>query len=71
MLFTMTPTGAFGLNSALKDADCLASLLNEDTLVHFNVQDFQQMREQAIEEVLAKQIEKEQTFAANFINKAS
>ncbi|WP_427109774.1 FAD-dependent monooxygenase [Lysinibacillus xylanilyticus] len=68
---TMTPTGAFGLNSALKDADCLASLLNKDTLVHFNVQDFQQMREQAIEEVLAKQIEKEQTFAANFINKAS
>jgi len=68
---TMTPTGAFGLNSALKDADCLASLLNTDTLVHFNVQDFQQMREQVIEEVLAKQIEKEQTFAANFINKAS
>ncbi|KMY29764.1 FAD-binding protein [Lysinibacillus xylanilyticus] len=68
---TMTPTGAFGLNSALKDAECLASLLNKDTLVHFNVEDFQQMREQAIEEVLAKQIEKEQTFAANFINKAS
>ncbi|WP_445479844.1 FAD-dependent oxidoreductase [Lysinibacillus irui] len=68
---TMTPTGAFGLNSALKDAECLASLLNKDTLPHFNVQDFQQMRKQAIEEVLAKQIEKEQTFAANFINKAS
>jgi len=29
------------------------------------------MREQAIEEVLATQIEKEQTFAANFIHKAS
>jgi len=68
---TMTPTGAFGLNSALKDADCLASLLNRDTIVQFDVQDFQQMREQAIEEVLAKQIEKEQTFAANFINMAS
>lgn len=68
---TMTPTGAFGLNSALKDAECLASLLNENTLAQFNVQDFQQMRKQAIEEVLAKQIEKEQTFAANFINKAS
>ncbi|MEK5485801.1 FAD-dependent oxidoreductase [Lysinibacillus sp. FSL M8-0355] len=68
---TMTPTGAFGLNSALKDADCLASLLNKDTLAQFNVQDFQQMRKQAIEEVLAKQIEKEQTFASNFINKAS
>jgi len=40
-------------------------------LAHFDVQDFQQMRELAIEEVLAKQIEKEQTFAANFINKAS
>lgn len=68
---TMTPTGAFGLNSALKDAECLASLLNKDTLAHFNVQDFQQMREQAIDEVLAKQIEKEQTFAANFIDMAS
>ncbi|WP_312125660.1 FAD-dependent monooxygenase [Lysinibacillus boronitolerans] len=68
---TMTPTGAFGLNSALKDADCLAALLNKDTLGQFNVQYFQQMREQAIEEVLAKQIEKEQTFASNFINKAS
>ncbi|MFJ6207483.1 FAD-dependent monooxygenase [Lysinibacillus sp. NPDC092081] len=68
---TMTPTGAFGLNSALKDADCLASLLNKETLAHFNVHDFQQMREQAIEEVLATQIEKEQTFAANFINRAS
>ncbi|KOS62898.1 FAD-dependent monooxygenase [Lysinibacillus agricola] len=70
-IHTMTPTGAFGLNSALKDAECLASLLNKNTLAHFDVQDFQQIREQDIEEVLAKQIEKEQTFAANFINKAS
>lgn len=68
---TMTPTGAFGLNSALKDADCLASLLNKDSLAHFNVQDFQHMREQAIEDVLAVQIEREQTFSAHFLNRAS
>lgn len=68
---TMTPTGAFGLNSALKDADCLASLLNKETISQFNVQDFQQMRAQAIEEVLAQQIEKEQTFAFHFIDRAS
>lgn len=68
---TMTPTGAFGLNSALKDADCLASMLTKATIAQFNVQDFQQMREQAIEEVLAKQIEKEQTFASNFVDWAS
>ncbi|QDQ01980.1 FAD-binding protein [Lysinibacillus fusiformis] len=68
---TMTPTGAFGLNSALKDADCLASLLTKETIAQFNVQDFQQMRELAVEEVLAKQIEKEQTFASNFVDWAS
>jgi len=68
---TMTPTGAFGLNSALKDADCLASLLKKESLAQFDVKRFQEMRAQAIEEVLAKQLEKEQTFAANFINKAS
>jgi len=68
---TMTPTGAFGLNSALKDADCLASLLNTDAITQFNVQEFQQMRAQAIEEVLTQQIEKEQTFASHFIDRAS
>ena len=64
---TMTPTGAFGLNSALKDADCLASLLSKETIAQFDVQIFQQIREPVIEEVLAKQIEKEQSFAANFV----
>lgn len=29
---TMTPTGAFGLNSAMKDADTLASILTEETM---------------------------------------
>ena len=67
----MTPTGAFGLNSALKDADCLASLLDKGSLTHFNVQDFQHMRKQAIEDVLAIQIEREQTFSTHFVNRAS
>ena len=64
---TMTPTGAFGLNSALKDADCLAALLSKETMAQFDVQRFQQIREPFIEEVLTKQREKEQTFAANFL----
>ncbi|WP_155590440.1 FAD-dependent monooxygenase [Lysinibacillus cavernae] len=68
---TMTPTGAFGLNSALKDADCLASLLDKDSLAYFDVQEFQHMRKQAIEYVLAVQIEREQTFASHFVNRAS
>lgn len=68
---TMTPTGAFGLNSALKDADCLASLLSKETIAQFDVQVFQQIREPDINEVLTKQIEKEQTFAANFLETAS
>lgn len=68
---TMTPTGAFGLNCALKDADCLASLLSKEIIAQFDVQIFQQMREQAIKEVLAKQIEKEQSFVANFLDLAS
>ncbi|MET4558935.1 2-polyprenyl-6-methoxyphenol hydroxylase-like FAD-dependent oxidoreductase [Lysinibacillus parviboronicapiens] len=68
---TMTPTGAFGLNSALKDADCLASMLAKATIAQFNVQEFQQIREQAIEKVLAQQIEKEQSFASNFEDWAS
>jgi len=68
---TMTPTGAFGLNSALKDADCLASLLDKESLTNFDVQKFQHMREQAIEDVLAVQVEREQTFSAHFVNRAS
>lgn len=70
-IHTMTPTGAFGLNSALKDADCLASLLTKETIKQFNVKTFQQMREHDIEEVLKKQIEKEKNFAVNFIEPAS
>ncbi|MFJ7734952.1 FAD-dependent monooxygenase [Lysinibacillus sp. NPDC097287] len=68
---TMTPTGAFGLNSALKDAECLAMLLTKESIAQFKVHIFQQMREPAIEEVQIKQIEKEQSFAANFLETAS
>lgn len=68
---TMTPTGAIGINSGLKDADCLASLLSIDTIKQFNVQTFAQMRQHEIEELMKKQIEKEQNFAANFNDSAS
>ncbi len=35
---TMTPTGAFGLNSAMKDADCLAQLITPEEInkIRFN-----------------------------------
>ena len=68
---TMTPTGAFGINSALKDADCLASLLSKNTIKQFKVQTFAQMRHHDIEELMKKQIEKEQNYAKNFIDFSS
>ncbi|MEG0261291.1 MAG: FAD-dependent monooxygenase [Lysinibacillus sp.] len=66
---TMTPTGAFGLNSALKDADCLASLIAERGLQGFDVTQYENLRQAAIEEVQAIQIEKEQSFSSQFKNK--
>ena len=63
---TMTPTGAFGLNSAMKDADMLAGLLKKQTIEHINLLACATERKQEIEKLQALQIEKEQGFSSQF-----
>lgn len=63
---TMTPTGAFGLNSAMKDADVLADLIEQETIEQLDMQICANKRKQQIEELQALQIEKEQSFASQF-----
>jgi len=63
---TMTPTGAYGLNSAMKDADVLASLLEKHTLDQLDSIDCSSQRKQQIEKIQALQIEKEQDFVSQF-----
>ena len=63
---TMTPTGAFGLNSAMKDADVLAELLEQHTIDQLDSLTCAAQRRQEIEKLLALQIEKEQSFSSQF-----
>lgn len=63
----MTPTGAFGLNSALKDADVLASLINKEKIDELNLIDCATQRKKEIAKLQAVQLEKEQSFASQFI----
>lgn len=64
---TMTPTGAFGLNSSLKDADFLASLIDKNYISKLNNMECANQRKMEVEKLQAIQIEKEQTFASNFV----
>ncbi|MFJ8064054.1 FAD-dependent monooxygenase [Psychrobacillus sp. NPDC096426] len=64
---TMTPTGAFGLNSSLKDADCLAALIDKDYIKQLDLMDCATKRKKEIEKLQAIQVEKEQTFASQFV----
>lgn len=64
---TMTPTGAFGLNSALKDADYLASLIDDHTINELNTADCASVRKKEVAKIQAIQVEKEQSFASQFI----
>lgn len=64
---TMTPTGAFGLNCAMKDADVLAYLINKDYVEHLGLLTCETARKKEIEKIQAIQIEKEQSFADQFI----
>ncbi len=62
---TMTPTGAFGLNSALMDAHILAQyLLQEET---FDYVSCETKRKKDIAQIQAMQIEKEQKFSEAFV----
>ena len=63
---TMTPTGAFGLNSAMKDADVLAELLEQQTIEQLDSLTCAAQRRQEIEKLQALQIEKEQSFSSQF-----
>ena len=63
---TMTPTGAFGLNSALKDADVLAEALEPGAL-HLLQSTCETERKREIQRIQALQIEKELNFSTNFI----
>ena len=63
---TMTPTGAFGLNSAMKDADVLAELLEKQTIEQLDSLACKAIRNQEIEKLQAMQIEKEQGYASQF-----
>lgn len=64
---TMTPTGAFGLNSSLKDADILASLINHEKISELNFIDCATKRKEEVAKLQAIQLEKEQSFASQFI----
>ena len=62
---TMTPTGAFGLNSALMDAHILAQVLLEKD--KFDFVSCATQRKQEIAKIQAMQIEKEQKFSEAFV----
>ncbi|GGA29052.1 FAD-dependent monooxygenase [Psychrobacillus lasiicapitis] len=64
---TMTPTGAFGLNSALKDADFLASLIDQNYISQLNYMECANARKKEVENLQEIQVEKEQAFASNFV----
>ena len=64
---TMTPTGAFGLNSALKDADVLATLINKDLISQLDLATCASERKREVARIQAIQIEKEQSFASQFM----
>ncbi|MFL0505830.1 FAD-dependent monooxygenase [Ureibacillus sp. 179-F W5.1 NHS] len=64
---TMTPTGAFGLNSAMKDADTLASILTEETMSELELIQCSKQRKKEVARLQEIQIEKEQTFAKQFV----
>src|SRR5690606_2313973 len=62
---TMTPTGAYGLNSSLMDAHMLAQMLLEND--EFDYVSCATARKKQIEKIQAIQIEKEQKFHEAFL----
>ncbi|WP_010287952.1 FAD-dependent monooxygenase [Kurthia massiliensis] len=64
---TMTPTGAFGLNSALVDAAQLAQLISiNGTLTNEDIERFEKMRAHDIHQLQHEQLYEEQHFADQF-----
>jgi len=68
---TMSPTGAIGINSAMKDADILfqimmdASSINQVGRIDFEV--FEQIRRNEVEQQQKEQLMKEESFGNQFI----
>lgn len=63
---TMTPTGAFGLNCSLRDAEILAELLTPAQLETFEQLACANARKNEIAKIQALQREKEQQFSTQF-----
>lgn len=67
---TMTPTGAFGLNAAIEDADVLAELLIGMADDHFTdmapLQQLQLARGEKVKQQLAKQVDMENSFQERY-----
>lgn len=64
---TMTPTGAFGLNSALKDADLLSTMITREKLSELDLINCAKKRKEEIKKLQQIQIEQEQNFATQFV----
>lgn len=64
---TMTPTGAYGLNASLEDADVFAACLSPNTNMQYDLKDCIALRKQQTTTLRNRQVEKEQQFAQNFI----
>ncbi|MFP9130105.1 FAD-dependent monooxygenase [Niallia sp. BSM11] len=66
---TMSPTGAFGLNSSLKDAEKLAEVLKQILLYHESpalLETYEAIRKTEVEKVQAEQLYRESTFKDHF-----
>lgn len=63
---TMTPTGAFGLNCAMRDADILADCIEPHTIEQLDLLQRAADRKRDVDKVQALQIEKELGFASHF-----
>ncbi|PKG21837.1 FAD-dependent monooxygenase [Niallia nealsonii] len=70
---TMSPTGAFGLNSSLKDAEVLAGviaavLLDKKPFSH--LKEYENVRKISVEEIQLEQLKRESSFKNHFTIKA-
>lgn len=64
---TMTPTGAFGLNAALKDAEVIAKAIDSEKISFLSLLNCETQRKKEVAKLQAIQIEKEQSFASQFV----
>lgn len=68
---TMSPTGAIGINSAMKDADVLFQIIKEagsiDRVGAVELKHFEQARRQEVETQQREQLKKEASFGKQFI----